>query len=130
IEIEPRYARGYANLGFAYLQMARTEEAIAALEKAIELNPQIVQAWANLVSAYLQKGDVDKAIEIGEKLVAMAPNFGLGHNNLACAYYMKEDYAKAVEHVDLAVKYGFPVHPEFLKEIEPYRPVREDESSV
>ena len=23
IELEPRYARGYANLGFAYLQMAK-----------------------------------------------------------------------------------------------------------
>ena len=50
VEIEPRYARGYANLGFAYLQMMETEAAIEALEKAIELNPEIIQAWSNLIN--------------------------------------------------------------------------------
>ena len=33
VEIEPRYARGYANLGFAYLQMGKTDEAIEALKR-------------------------------------------------------------------------------------------------
>jgi tetratricopeptide (TPR) repeat protein len=101
--------------------MGKTEEAIEALEKALELNPDIVQAWNNLANAYLQKGDFDKAIETNLKLLNLAPTFGLGHNNLAVAYYQKGDFDRAVEHVDKAKELGFEVHPDFLKELEPYR---------
>ena len=101
--------------------MTETEEAIEALEKAIELNPDIVQAWNNLANAYLQKDDVDKAIETGKKLLKLAPDFELGHNNLAFAYYSKGDYPKAIEHVDKALELGFDVHPDFLKKLEPHR---------
>ena len=101
--------------------MAKTEEAIGALEKAIELNPEIAQAWNNLANAYLQKGDVEKAIATGKKLVEMAPTFGLGQNNLAFAYYSNGEYDKAVEHIDKAIELEFRVHPEFLKKLEPYR---------
>ncbi len=107
--------------GLPNLQMAKTEEAIEALEEAIELNPDIVQAWNNLANAYLQKEDVEKAIETGKKLVKLAPNFGLGHNNLAFAYYSNEEYDRAIEHIDKAVELEFEVHPEFLKRLEPYR---------
>ena len=98
--------------------MAETEEAVQALEKAIELNPDIVQAWNNMANAYLQKGDVEKAIETNKRLLKVAPSFGLGHNNLAVAYYHKGEYAKASEHVERARELGFEVHPEFLKRLE------------
>ncbi len=96
-------------------------EAIEALEKALELNPDIVQAWNNLANAYLQKGDFDKAIETNLSLLKLAPTFGLGHNNLAVAYYQKGEHDKAIEHADKAKELGFEVHPDFLKELEPYR---------
>jgi tetratricopeptide (TPR) repeat protein len=101
--------------------MGKTGEAIQALEKAIELNPDIVQAWNNLANAYLQKGNLDKAIETNLRLLNLAPTFGLGHNNLAVAYSHKGEHAKAIEHVDKAKALGFEVHPDFLKELEPYR---------
>jgi len=101
--------------------MSMAEEAIAALEKAIELNPEMAQAWSNLINAYLQKDDVEKAIEAGEKLVQFAPGFALGQNNLAFAYYVSEDYEKAIIHVDRALELGFGVHPQFLENLAPYR---------
>jgi tetratricopeptide (TPR) repeat protein len=101
--------------------MAKTDEAIQALEKALELNPDIAQAWSNLANAYLQKGDVQKAIETNQRLLRLAPTFGLGHNNLAVAYFHSGEYEKAIEHTDEARKYGFQVHPEFLKMLEPHR---------
>ena len=101
--------------------MEKTEEAIAALEKAVEENPDIVQAYSNLINAYLQKEDVDKAIAIGEKLIEKAPSFALGHNNLAFAHYCRDEYDKAIEHADKAVALGFQVHPDFVAKLEPYR---------
>jgi tetratricopeptide (TPR) repeat protein len=101
--------------------MGRTEEAIEALEKALELNPDIVQAWNNLANAYLQKGDVDKAVETNLRLLNLAPDFGLGRNNLAVAYFHKGEFDKAIEQADKAKELGFEVHPDFLKELEPHR---------
>jgi tetratricopeptide (TPR) repeat protein len=101
--------------------MEKTDEAIQALEKAIELNPEIAQAWNNLANAYLQRDQIEKAIEIGQKLVKMAPTFGLGHNNLAFAYYSKGDHPNAIKHVDEAQKLGFEVHTEFLSKLDPFR---------
>jgi hypothetical protein len=37
------------------------------------------------------------------------------------AYYHKGEYDKAIEHVEKAKEQGFEVHPDFLKELEPYR---------
>ena len=51
----------------------------------------------------------------------MLPTFGLGHNNLAVAYYQNGEHDKAIEHADKAKELGFEVHPDFLKELEPYR---------
>jgi tetratricopeptide (TPR) repeat protein len=121
VELEPRYARGFANLGFAYLHLCRTDEAIDALEEAIKQNPDIVQAWSNLINAFLQKGDIKRAIETGRKLVDKAPDFGLGHNNLAVAYYNDENYEKAIQHLDIATSLGFQAHPDFLAVLEPHR---------
>ena len=80
-----------------------------------------MQAYANLANAYLQKGDIDKSIEINKKALEIAPDFGLVHNNIAYAYYLKGEYQKAIAHCDKARELGFQVHPDFLKELEPYR---------
>ena len=101
--------------------MLKTEEAISALNKAIELNPEIVQAWSNLTNAYLQNDEVEKAVETGEKMVELAPEFALGQNNLASAYYNQGEYEKAIKHLDKAIALGFEPHPEFLKALEPHR---------
>ncbi len=101
--------------------MGKTDEAIEALDKALELNPEIVQAMCNLANAYLQKGDVGKSIEVNKKMLELAPDFSLGCNNLANAYYMKGEYDEAIKYCDKALELGFEVHPEFLKLLEPHR---------
>ena len=68
-----------------------------------------------------RKGISTKPIETNLKLLNLAPTFGLGHNNLAVAYYHKGEHDKAIEHADKAKELGFEVHPDFLKELEPYR---------
>lgn len=121
VELEPEYAKGYANLGFMYMEMGRTQEAIAALEKAISLEPEMAQAWSNLTSAHIQQGDLEKAIEAGKKLVVHAPKFAVGFNNLGYAYYLKKDFVKAIIYIDKAQELGLEIHPDFLKQLEPYR---------
>jgi tetratricopeptide (TPR) repeat protein len=101
--------------------MGKTDEAIEALEKALEFNPEIVQAMCNLANAYIQKGDADRAIETNKKMLELAPDFSLGYNNLANAYYMKGAFDEAIKNCDKAAELGFQVHPDFLKLLEPHR---------
>ena len=83
-----------SNIDYEYWErmLSIYDEAIEALEKALELNPEIVQAMCNLANAYLQQGDADNAIQTNEKMLELAPDFSLGYNNLANAYYLKEEF--------------------------------------
>ncbi len=49
------------------------------------------------------------------------PENGYYHNNLAIVYFQKKNYRLAIQHCDRALELGARVHPDFLKEIEPYR---------
>jgi tetratricopeptide (TPR) repeat protein len=115
------FSEGWANIGFAQLQLGNIEEAITALEKATRWNPKFLQAYTTLANAYLMKGMVDESIETNLKALELEEDFAVAHNNLAIAYLEKKHYEMAVKHLDKAVKLGYEVAPEILKEIENHR---------
>ena len=116
------YYGGERVFGDVYFQAGTVgEEAIQALQRATYFNFRFVQAFASLGSAYLMKGMIDESIQNSMKALELAPEFAVAHNNLAIAYLEKGDYPKAVEHCDQAVKLGYTVAPEILKEIDKYR---------
>lgn len=67
LSFKPDNALAYYNLGNAYYQLNRFEEAITSYQKAIQIGSQdpIKQAtyWYNLGAVYFATGDLDKAIE-------------------------------------------------------------------
>lgn len=115
------FAEGYANIGFVYLNMGNAEEAIPPLLKAIRWNSRFIQAYATLANAYMMTGQITESILTNRKALDLEPDFAVAHNNLAIAYLEDGQYDLAVEHCDKAVKLGYPVAPEILKEIEKHR---------
>ena len=115
------FSEGYGNIGFIHLQKGNLDEAIAALKKAIAYNSNFLQAYTTLANAYLIKNLVVESIEANLKALEIEPNFAIAHNNLAIAYMENGQFDKAVEHCDMAVKLGYAVAPEILKELEQYR---------
>ena len=115
------FFEGYGNMGFVHLQRGEAEEAIAALKKALTFNSRFIQAHSTLASAYLMSGLIDESIEANLKVIELDPDFAIAYNNLAIAYLEKGEYDKAVENCDKAIKFGYEVAPEILKEIEKYR---------
>jgi len=78
-EKEPKCFRAWNNIGWAYLQMGKADEAIVALEKAKALkNDDNVKN--NLGFAALLKGDIKGAAEYFNSMSAATPEskFGLG----------------------------------------------------
>ncbi len=115
------FSEGYGNIGFVHLQRGEAEEAVAALKKAISFNSKFIQAHSTLASAYLMSGLIDESIKANLKVIELDPNFAVAYNNLAIAYLEKGEYDKAVENCDKAIKLGYEVAPEILKEIENHR---------
>ena len=67
------------------------------------------------------KGRVEDSIEANLKAIKLHADFAPAHNNLAIAYLEKGEYELAVQHGDKAVKLGYEVAPEILKEIDGHR---------
>lgn len=68
VELDPRYARARAALGWAYLKLGTREEGLAELEAAVALAPGDSLWLAQLGQAYALEGRTDQAREILERL--------------------------------------------------------------
>lgn len=125
------FAEGYGNMAFVLLQLIdgknskedeeKLDKAIKNLKKAIIHNKNFVQAYTTLGTAYFMKGLVEEGIKANLEAVGIQPEFPVAHNNLAVAYLELEDFQKAIYHCDKALKFGFEVAGELLKELEPHR---------
>ena len=67
------------NLGLAYIEESKLEDAVVEFEKILTINPNESMAYANLALIYFRMGDLDKAkLLIKKKPVFIIPVF----NNL------------------------------------------------
>ena len=77
------------DLGSLFLELDRTEEAIAAFRAALRLAPRSVQAHNNLGIALGIQGRLDQAIEHFRQSLAIQPDFEDARLNLALALGQK-----------------------------------------
>jgi len=84
------------NLGVAYFQMGRADEAIAQYEKALQIKPGYAEADKNLGVAYFQTGRVDQAIEFYQAALKIDPRDAEAYNKRAMAFAQKGQPDKAI----------------------------------
>jgi tetratricopeptide (TPR) repeat protein len=121
LAIDPRLDAGYDHLGMILLALGKTQNAVWAYEKALSIRPDHPTYLSHLGFAYNRMGIFSKAVETLEKAVSIAPEDPMIHNNLAMAYYDNNQMGKAIAHADRARALKYPVHPDFLAKLEPYR---------
>ncbi|MBW1824581.1 MAG: tetratricopeptide repeat protein [Deltaproteobacteria bacterium] len=97
----PHIARPHYNLGNAYKNSDRLDEAIAEYKRALAINPNYLDALYNLGNTYLKKGKLDKAIDMYKKALAISPNFSRAHRNLGSAYLKKGENKLAITHFNM-----------------------------
>lgn len=86
------------------------------------LKREVVEGFLHTLGvAYGTKGMHNEAIAKFRKAIEINPDYAEAHNNLAIAYYLNGEYGLAIEHCDKVIELGYRVHPEFLKDLKPYR---------
>ncbi|MFB3042252.1 MAG: tetratricopeptide repeat protein [Candidatus Poribacteria bacterium] len=61
VEQYPDYVDGHVGLGHAYERMGKYDEAIEAIQKAIEIDPQDSLNYTSLSVCYMRKGLIQEA---------------------------------------------------------------------
>lgn len=105
IETSPSVAMPYNNLGDAYLDDGRIDEAIPYFKKAIEVAPDYARAHVNLGTAYLYKGEIDLARDQFNEAVRIDPDLSPAHAHLAVIYRDAGQWEEAVEEFRASVDY-------------------------
>ena len=67
VELDPKFEKGYYNLGVAYASIDAIEESLASFKKTVEINPQYSDAYYNMGVAYAKKDQLDEAIKSLQK---------------------------------------------------------------
>ena len=61
IDTYPDYIEGFLGLGHAYERLSRYDDAIAAIQRAIEINPDDPLVYTSLSMCYQRKGMIQEA---------------------------------------------------------------------
>lgn len=86
LKYAPDSARVYNDLGNAYFDVGRNEEAIASYKNAIILNPRYTLAYGNLGILYNDTGQTEEAIAAYKKAISLDPDHDLAYGNLGNIY--------------------------------------------
>jgi len=89
IELDPKNADAYSNLGAALLSKGQLDASVAAFRKATDITPDHANAFNNLGNALLESGEEDAAKKAFQRALEIQPDYVDAHRNLlACILYM------------------------------------------
>ena len=74
------------NLGVAYINLNRYNDAIEAYRQALRINPEDADAWNNLGIAYRHLNRYNDAIEAYRQALRINPEYAAAWYNLGVAY--------------------------------------------
>ncbi len=94
----------FNELGIAYRNKDRLEEAIRAYQKALSLDPENPVVMKNLGDAFYLAKEYARAVEICQKALKSNPRFHQARSTLGLAYYRMGKYREAQEEFEIVLK--------------------------
>ncbi len=104
IRVNPDCWIAHNDLGTAFFQKGRVDEAITEYREALQIKPHYAEAHNNLGNGLLQKGRVDEAIALYQKALEINPYYEEAHNNLGFALFQKGRMDEAIVQYQEALK--------------------------
>ncbi|MGP8198175.1 MAG: tetratricopeptide repeat protein [Limisphaerales bacterium] len=99
-------AEARLNLGKAFEQMGRVDDAIAEYQKALRIRPDYADAQNNLGNALHLKGRLDEAISHYQEALVVKPDDAEAHNNLGNALLETGRADEAISQYQLALHFA------------------------
>ncbi len=91
------FAKSHILLGFLYLEMDESDNAVMDFKKALELTPMSKDAMTGLGAALIRKDDINGAIEVLSKAVQLNPYPQRTYYELGKAYELKGEKEMAMK---------------------------------
>ena len=126
----PKVGTSFNNLGAALDDKGRFDDAITALNKALQLKPDFPEALYNLGNVLAHKPQFDEAIAAYHKALQLKPDFPQALSNLGSALFRKGQFDEAIAAYHKALRLK-PHDPQALTNLGSalYRQVRFEEGS-
>ena len=106
IQIDPRYAPAYCNLGNALTAVGKFDEAFAAFQDAIRIEPDFALAYFNMGGLFDTQGRFEEAAAAYREAIRRDPDYGEAYVNLASDEFnlgkfvaADEDYGRGLERI-------------------------------
>jgi tetratricopeptide (TPR) repeat protein len=96
VEVEPKDAKTYYQMGLTHVQKQDFDQAINYFNKSIEMDPKNPWAYNDRGVAYVAKGKHDRAISNYTKALEIDPKNAAFYCNRAIAFCLKEQYDLAI----------------------------------
>jgi tetratricopeptide (TPR) repeat protein len=105
LEINPRFAEAYYNLGNALTRTGKpVEEAASAYKQALEIEPRMAAAYSNLGTIFLSAGRGEESIAYFTKALQLEPGNAATHNQLGDALFRAGRLEESIAHYRTAVQ--------------------------
>lgn len=91
------------NLGLAYQNLDRRDQAWEAFHKALALDPDHVETLCNVANLLNEEGDFDQSIERCLRCIEIDPSCDIAFNNLGTAYKATARPERAIEAYEKAI---------------------------
>jgi tetratricopeptide (TPR) repeat protein len=117
-KMRPDYADAQTNIGLAYIQWEKYDEALPYLEASLKLAKDNARALYYLALVERNRGEVDEAIADLQKVIAQFPRSRDAHRELGFSYYQQHKYELAraeyecvqtIDPDDLAAHYNLAI---------------------
>jgi len=100
----PYKPRPHNNLGVAYQEQGRLDDAVKEYQAAINLTPDYVDAYYNLGLVYRTQGRLDDAVREYQKAINLKPDLAEPHCSLGLVYRTQGRLDDAVKEYQTAIK--------------------------
>lgn len=104
LKLNPDHLVALENLGNAYRQQKRWDEARAALEHAVAVGPQDPEANYSLAMVYANSDDTDRASEYLQRALKFRPDYPEALNNLGVLYMRTNQREQAVASFEQSIR--------------------------
>ncbi len=114
----PEQALPYNNVGVAYFDIKRYEQAVKNYNVAISYDPKYASAYNNRGNALAMLGRFKEALPDFTQAVTLKPDYGQGYYNRSLTYANLGLYEQAYQDLVVSGQLGYKANPQYVQRLQ------------